>query len=134
MKRPSLKEVLSYVAFFGGALIAFGIVFVARKALAEGALTTPPALRPWVYAGGIATMWATVAAAKVAKRREVFYGGGRLEQVMLVIINVAAFVAVAAGFFAAVFNLPAEGNALARFALFGTATASGALTSRLAIF
>jgi hypothetical protein len=128
------KNVLGTLAFFAGLLAVLGFVFIARKVIAEGALTTPPALRPWVYGGGIATMWGTVAAARVTKRSRVFAGGSRLDQVMLVIINVAAFVAVAAGFFAAVFNLPAEGHVLARFALFGAATASGALTSRLVIF
>ena len=131
---PSRKTILIYAVVIGCMAAMFGIIIGVKKVMAEGALTTPPELRPWVYAGGLATMWATVAAAKVAKRIGVFYGEGRLQQWTRVIINFAAVAAVAAGFFAALFNLPAEGNVMLRMFLFCATTASGVLTFRLAVF
>ncbi len=112
----------------------FGIILGVKKVVAAGALTTPPELKPWVYGCGVATMWATVAASQVAKRLKVFYGESRLHQWTRVIINFAAVAAVAAGFFAALFNLPAEGNVMLRMTLFMATTASGVLTFRLAVF
>ena len=134
MKLPSRKTVLIYVVAIGSVLAMIGIVIAVRKVMAKGALTTPPHLKPWVYGCGLATMWATVAAAKVAKRLGVFFGEGRLQSVMRVIVNFAAVAAVAAGFFAALFNLPAEGHVMLRMVLLCATTASGVLTFRLAVF
>jgi hypothetical protein len=131
MKLPSRRDVLIFVIVIASMAAMFGIVIGVRKAVAAGALTTPPPLKPWVYACGLATMWATVAASQVARRLKVFYGEGRLQHWTRVIINVAA---VAAGFFAAMFNLPGEGNVMLRMTLFMATTASGVLTFRLAVF
>jgi hypothetical protein len=125
---------LIFVIVIASMAAMFGIVIGVRKAVAAGALTTPPPLKPWVYACGLATMWATVAASQVARRLKVFYGEGRLQQWTRVIINFAAVAAVAAGFFAAMFNLPGEGNVMLRMTLFMATTASGVLTFRLAVF
>lgn len=134
MKLPSGKTVLIYVAVIACLAAMFGIILGVKKVVAEGALTTPPELKPWVYACGLATMWGTVAAAKVAKRSGVFYGESNARQAMRVIANFAAVAAVAAGFFAALFNLPGEGNVMLRMFLFTATTASGVLTFRLAVF
>jgi hypothetical protein len=134
MKLPSGKTVLIYAAVIGCLAVMFGIIIGVKRVMAEGALTTPPHLKPWVYGCGLATMWATVAAAKVAKRLGVFFGEGRLQSVMRVIVNFAAVAAVAAGFFAALFNLPAEGHVMLRMFLLCATTASGVLTFRLAVF
>jgi len=125
---------LIYVVVIASLGVMFGLILGVKKVVAEGALTTPPALKPWVYGCGLATMWGTVAASQVAKRVKVFYGEGRFQQVMRVILNFAAVAAVAAGFFAALFNLPAEGNVMLRMTLFMATTASGVLTFRLAVF
>lgn len=123
-----------YAAVIGWLAITLGIIVGVRKVVAEGALTTPLHLKPWVYGCGLATMWGTVAASQVAKRLKVFYGESKARQVMRVLANVAAVAAVAAGFFAALFNLPAEGNVMLRLTLFMATTASGVLTFRLAVF
>jgi hypothetical protein len=134
MKLPSRRDILIFVLVIGCMAAMFGIIIGVKKLVAAGALTTPPPLKPWVYACGLATMWATVGASQLAKRLKVFYGDGRLRQWTRVIINFAAVAAVAAGFFAAVFNLPAEGNVILRMTLFMATTASGVLTFRLAVF
>jgi hypothetical protein len=134
MKLPSRKTVLIYVAAIATVLTMIGIIIGVRRVVAEGALTTPPELKPWVYGCGLATMWGTVAASKVAKRLRVFAGEGRLRDWTRAIINFAAVAAVAAGFFAALFNLPAEGHVMLRMILFMATTASGVLTFRLAVF
>lgn len=112
----------------------FGIIIGVKKVVAEGALTTPPELKPWVYGCGIATMWGTVAASLVARRLGVFREESNVRKAMRVIVNLAAVAAVAAGFFAALFNLPGEGNVMLRMTLFMATTASGVLTFRLAVF
>jgi hypothetical protein len=125
---------LIYAAVIGWLAAMFGIIIGVRKVVAEGALTTPPELKPWVYGCGLATMWGTVAAARVARKSGAFYGESKARQVMRVIVNFAAVAAVAAGFFAALFNLPGEGNVMLRMTLFTATTASGVLTFRLAVF
>ena len=134
MKLPSRRTVLIYAGVIAFIAIMFGIIIGVKKVVAEGALTTPPELKPWVYGCGIATMWATVAASWLARRLKVFYEESNVRQVMRVIVNLAGVAAVAAGFFAALFNLPAEGHVLLRMALLFATTASGALTFRLAVF
>ncbi|UCH79033.1 MAG: hypothetical protein JSU81_03530 [Candidatus Coatesbacteria bacterium] len=134
MKLPSRKTVLIYAAAIATVLTMIGIIIGVRKVVAEGALTTPPPLKPWVYGCGLATMWGTVAASQVAKRTKVFQDEGRLRQWTRVILNFAAVAAVAAGFFAALFNLPGEGNVMLRMTLYMATTASGVITFRLAVF
>jgi hypothetical protein len=134
MKLPSDKTILIYVTVIVCMAAMFGIIIGVKKVVVAGALTTPPHLKPWVYGCGIATMWGTVAASKVARRLGVFNDESRVRQVMRIIVNFAAVAAVAAGFFAALFNLPGEGNVMLRMTLFMATTASGVLTFRLAVF
>ena len=134
MKFPSGKTILIYAAVIGFMAVMVGIIIGVKKIVAEGALTTPPHLKPWVYGCGIATMWGTVAASQVARRLGVFREESNIRQAIRVIVNLAAVAAVAAGFFAALFNLPAEGNVMLRLFLFCATTASGVLTFRLAVF
>jgi hypothetical protein len=134
MKPPSRKTVLIYIAVICTVLAMVGIIIGVKKVVAEGALTVPPRLRPWAFGCGLATMWATVAASRVARKSGAFYGESKARQVMRVIVNFAAVAAVAAGFFAALFNLPAEGNVMLRMTLYMATTASGVLTFRLAVF
>jgi hypothetical protein len=134
VKFPSGKTILIYVVVIAGIAAMFGIIIGVKKVVAAGALTTPPALNPWVYACGIATMWATVGVSWLARRLKVFYEESNARQIMCVVANFAAVAAVAAGFFAALFNLPAEGNVMLRMTLFMATTASGVLTFRLAVF
>jgi hypothetical protein len=134
MKLPSRKTVLIYAGAIGFLAVMFGIIIGVRKAVAAGALTTPPELKPWVYACGLATMWGTVGASWFARKLQVFYEETKVRQVMRIIVNLAAVAAVAAGFFAAIFNLPGEGNVMIRMTLLFATTASGALTFRLAVF
>jgi hypothetical protein len=134
VKFPSGKTILIYVVVIASMAAVLGIIIGVKKVVAAGALTTPPELKPWVFACGLATMWATVAASQLARRLGVFYGEDRLRQVMRVVVNFAAVAAVAAGFFAALLNLPAEENVMLRMTLFMATTASGVLTFRLAVF
>jgi len=134
MKLPSRKTILIYAAVIGFMAVMFGVIIGVRKAVAAGALTTPPELKPWVYACGIATMWGTVGVSWLARRLKIFDEESNVRQAMRVIVNLAAVAAVAAGFFAALFNLPAEGHVMLRMTLFCGTTASGVLTFRLAVF
>jgi hypothetical protein len=134
VKFPSGKTILIYAAVIGCLAVMLGIILGVKKVVAAGALTTPPELKPWVYACGLATMWGTVAASQVARRLGVFREESNVRQAIRVIVNLAAVAAVAAGFFAALFNLPAEGNVMLRMTLFMATTASGVLTFRLAVF
>lgn len=134
MKLPSCRDVLIFAVVIASMAAMFGIIIGVRKVVAAGALTMPPELKPWAWVCGFATMWGTVAAAQVAKRTGVFYGESKGRQIMRVVANFAAVAAVAAGFFAALFNLPGEGNVMLRMTLFMATTASGVLTFRLAVF
>lgn len=134
MKFPSRKTILIYVVVIVGMAAMLGIIIGVKKVVAGGALTMPPRLRPWAFGCGLATMWATVAAARVARKSGAFYGESKGRQVVRVVVNFAAVAAVAAGFFAALFNLPAEGNVMLRMTLYMATTASGVLTFRLAAF
>jgi hypothetical protein len=137
MKLPSGKTILIYAGALGFIAAMFGIVVGVKKVVAAGALTTPPELKPWVYGCGIATMWGTVGASQVARRLGVFRDESNIRQTIRVVVNLAAVAAVAAGFFAAMFNLPgdpAEGHVLLRMCLLCGTTASGALTFRLSVF
>jgi len=130
---PARRKLLLNVAFWGGALLTIGVVWFASRSVTTAALATPPALKPWVYVGGLATMWLAFAATKVFKRIAFFTGEGRRELVFKVIINVTAIAAVAAGFGASILNIPRIDPGLTLL-LAMAAVASGALTVRLAVF
>lgn len=124
------RKIILNIYFFLGVALAAGVLWLVGRSMHAAALATPPALKPWVYMGGIGTMWLAFAAIQGFKRLGFFAGDGRREQTIQVVLYLTAFIAIAAGFGAAILNIPEIDSGL-KLLLAMAAVASGGLAGRL---